>query len=327
MAALCTDIGNTLTTAFTQCLKATPAFIASLPTTFGSADCASLQIAASSGRVQVNSSIFPTCINALQSAAANCTDFGSTFLSSACQGVVTGTVATGGACYGDVDCAAGTCDTSSACPGACIAFLTAGQTCGSGKADCGPGLDCDGSVCKQQSATGGTCPCQSGNYCDSTSNTCLAKKTSGACASGDECSFATTCVQGQCTAYVAVGSACTPGNSPSDPSACGIGSFCDPASKQCIDWPVIGQSCASFPVCQTGYCDPGTMSCTAPKPAGATCASPIECQSGNYCDLNGDHTCKTQKSNGTACSLGFECQSETCTGGSCVAASVGCVEK
>jgi hypothetical protein len=277
--------------------------------------------------VRVDSAKAASCVAAFQSATAACTDLEVTFSSSACQGAITGTVATGGACFTDVDCAAGTCDTSVACPGVCIAFLTAGQPCSTSKAICGPGLACDGATgtCKQLSATGGPCPCLPGNYCDSGTVTCVARKTSGPCTSLDQCAFGTICAQGQCTPFVGVGATCVPSAAA---TACGLGSYCDPGTTKCVAWPVIGQSCAVFSLCQTGYCDTGTSICTALKAPGASCASPIECQPGNYCDLLGTSTCKPQKANGAACTLPSECQSQACTAGVCALGPVAtCPEK
>lgn len=337
VGTLCNGLGTALNTALLQCLKATPAFVSSIQTGFDPASCQDLGVAAAAGRVRVDSANAASCLSTFQAAAAACMDVDVAFNSSACQAAITGTVATGGACFADVDCAAGTCDTSVACPGVCIAFLTAGQPCTTGKAVCGLGLACDGATgtCAQLSATGGPCPCLPGNYCgvgtsdggtsDAGTGTCVARKTSGPCTIVDQCAFGTICAQATCTPYVGVGAACVP--SP-DITACGLGSYCDPGTSKCVAWPVIGQSCAVFPFCQTGYCDNGTSICTALKAPGASCASPLECQPGNYCDLLGDSTCKLQKANGAACTVPSECQSQACTAGVCALGPVAtCPEK
>jgi len=247
-----------------------------------------------------------------------------------CRNAIVGTVANGGACYTALDCSAGSCDTSSACPGACVAFIAVGQSCAAPNSMCAPGLICDGAstTCKAQSAAGGACPCQAGTYCDGTSQLCIAKKTSGACTSGgSECAISTVCSNAQCTPYQAVGGACTPPSS-SDQGVCGLGSFCDPATNLCAPWPVIGQSCAVIHLCQTGFCDQATSMCLTPKGPGATCAGPQECQGGDYCDLAGDKTCKVQKANGATCSLDFECQTDSCKSGVCaVGQTTSCAEK
>jgi hypothetical protein len=324
LGAFCSGLGSALSNVFTQCLKATPAFISTFKTAFSPASCASLATAASSGRIHFDPAKAAACTSAIQAAGSNCPGY-ETAVDTVCQSAVTGTVANGGACFSSADCAAGTCDLGATCPGACLAFATQGQACDPVKAVCSPGLTCDTttSTCKAISGVGGPCPCLAGEYCDTGTTTCLAKVATGPCASGDECAFGSVCVQGQCARYVAVGTAC---NGTAETSACGIGSYCDPGTSTCLAWPLVGQSCASFPVCQTGYCDPATSICTAPKATGAACTSPLQCQSGDYCDLVGDKTCKTEKANGAACAQSFECQSGTCTSGVCAAGTT-CEER
>ena len=330
LGAFCNGLSDALRAVYTQCLKATPAVINVYAPALGPDLCSSLRLASSGGRIHVDSGKVSACISSFQSAATSCTDLDSFFSASSCQSAITGTVANGGACYTDIDCAAGTCDTSAAaCPGTCFAFVAAGQACGGPNATCAPGLACDGAtpVCKLRSTAGGACPCLPGNFCDGASATCMAKRSTGPCANTEQCTLSSACVQSQCAPYVGVGSACTPGATPSEPAGCGIGSYCESGTSKCIAWPVFGESCAAFPVCLGGFCDGATKVCTAPRPAGATCASPLECQKGNYCDIAGDKTCKAEKAIGAACSLAFECQSSSCKASVCVAETVRCAER
>jgi hypothetical protein len=272
------------------CTKSTPASIQALQSSLAE-HCADMVKAINATIATYSPTNAATCLSTLR--ADTCDqlfiDLGGGDGLAACQGVLAGTRNPGDPCRTSFDCSNGTCGADLACPGTCLAWLAAGQPCNTGQAICGPGLVCDYSglspTCKATSSAGGSCPCQFGTYCDGSTSTCAGWKTSGACNAADEsreCAPAFGCVDSTCQALVGLGATCVP-PLPTYPfdSICGLGSFCDSVTKTCIAWPLIGQSCAAFPVCQTGYCDATTKLCTAEKPDGASCVSPLECQSQN----------------------------------------------
>lgn len=306
----CANLTQATTSKFVACLKANTAALASVlqGAAFSSSNqCTDGGKAIAASRASYDSAKAASCLAAF--GAATC-DTLESVADSACQGVLTGKVAAGGACYTDVDCSGGTCDASgSSCPGKCVASIAKGQPCGAAAAgQCGPGLVCgSGSTCVTPAAAGAVCgaddDCQAGLFCNTSGGgVCTAKKKSGAC-TGSECALGYACVQSTCTALVGENGACTLAAAPQ--TECGLGWFCAPSSSTCQAWPGLGSSCAASLVCMTGYCDfLGDQTCKAPKADGSACLTPIECQSG-FCDLLGDHTCKA--CTGTGCSPILTC--------------------
>jgi hypothetical protein len=333
-ATACTSYTTTSSNRFSDCQQATPAFTSRVAASLFTTDyCAETGRAITAGRVAYDDSKARACIAAIQ--AASCPALETTVSSPNCQAALKGTVANGGACYGDQDCAAGAC-TGLTCPGTCVAWLAAGAACGQAvAAQCGPGLDCQlnadfvTGTCLATSGAGGACPCNDGLYCD-TNRVCQNKKTTGAC-TGSECALGYACVAGSCRALVGLGSPCTPatGNS-AGATECGfMGAYCDPATSRCIEWPVVGQSCAVSLGCKTGYCDFQTTTCADFRTVGQSCAPFQSCVSTAYCDLPAGAstgTCTTRKANGAACTGDGQCQSGDCvipsgqTQGQCQAA-------
>jgi hypothetical protein len=247
-------------------------------------------------------------------------------LGAPCDEVVTGKVANGGTCYTDIDCAAGSCDASMSCPGKCIAFLAEGSLCGPyGEAGrCAAGLECLRdpqnplsclSWCQALAATGGPCPCQFGNYCDPSTNKCAALKTSGACTDQYQCALGYACGGSTCKPVAGVGEACTPG----EPTECTyFGTFCDPATRKCKAFPVIGENCATLP-CLSGYCDIAGLVCKDFIPDGATCVY-VSCNIGSFCTATTltSGVCQKSKLDSEACATALECLSQNCMGGKCI---------
>jgi hypothetical protein len=285
-ATFCTAVFDAIAAQYATCEKATTAALAPVRTSFSDLICTPVEKAVAAGRAKFDAAAADRCIAALK--AATCEVAIDVMDSSACTGVVTGTVANGGACYDSLECTSGSCSADAACPGTCVAFLRAGDACGDTVAECGPGLECGPArTCVTPSQPGGPCPCVASEYCDSTS-TCRAVQTSGACTASDQCAFGWACAGGACLPYVGVGADCTPGAMIWDQTVCGPGTYCTQAGK-CALWPTVGESCATYPVCAPGYCDPADQMCKASKPKGSACSAFYECETlaceGNVCVL------------------------------------------
>ena len=273
------------------CTFATSAAIQALRTTLAS-NCSDMTKAVAGGRAVFDPAEAATCISALN--AATCEQLfidlgGAPSSPPSCARAVTGTEAAGASCRTSFDCSNGTCSSDLSCPGACQSWLVLGEGCGSGSAECGPGLVCELNLvryeCRAVSIAGGPCPCGTGTVCDASTNTCRPWKTSGSCnpaAETSECAPTYRCVNSTCQALVGLGAGCVPpaASNPFD-MTCGTGLFCDGTSRTCVAWPVIGESCAVWPICQSGYCDSTKKLCAADKPDGATCTLSVECQSQN----------------------------------------------
>jgi hypothetical protein len=280
-----TDSRNLLTT----CLQANPDYVNAIITS-GVFECTTIGKEITAGRVAYNATQASACAAALGS--LTCSLFSSD-TPAACASVLTGTVASGGACYLDEDCATGVCNsTASTCPGTCQAYAQLNQSCAT--ATCAPGLSCDALICKAESAVGGPCPCQTGLWCDSSgaSPVCKAALALGASCStaSDQCNALTKCAgtPATCQSFVGLGASCTAGSSPFD-SLCGIGYLCSSVTNKCVSFPKLGEACGtSNPVCIASYCDQlVTQKCAAYKRIGDACSWPVDilaCEPGSSCD-------------------------------------------
>jgi hypothetical protein len=342
---VCNSLNTTLTDGFESCLKATPAYVATLSTNHRViTGCQQAAEAVAKGRATYDAAIGAACVAAIQAlAGSGCAALSASLEAlAACQNVVAGTVASGGSCFNAVDCISGSCDTSKACPGTCNAYLTANQACGIGVAQiCAPSLTCDPvtSTCKTPSPVNGPCPCREGTYCNSSTQTCAPLPTSGACAPGDECAPGFRCVSATCQAIQGVGGTCAPSATAS--TVCTpFGTSCDPTTNQCAAWRIVGSNCTISTGgrgARPGICPPPNVcvfgQCVPPLASGATCnlAMGAPCKSGFYCDsVSNPSTCKAQLADGAPCSAAdpFACQSSTCTNGACAprTAGVACLE-
>lgn len=200
------------------------------------------------GRTRVDSSRIQPCLDAY-----TCGHLVGRDDPAACEGVVVGQVADGGACYLDADCqSGGSCVRSgAACPGRCRAPVPAGGDC-SGDLRCVAGATCvmegtrsiclaslaAGAVCFGPSGPAGRCP--DGTTCGAELDQAGAPVCSAGVAIGRACTDVTggargTCVAGAICADPGTGEAPTCQAAPADGRPCALDASgqprCGPASS------------------------------------------------------------------------------------------------
>ncbi|RMG20502.1 MAG: hypothetical protein D6729_02655, partial [Deltaproteobacteria bacterium] len=110
--------------------------------------------AVNKGTLQYDGKKMRECLDAL--AAGGCTVFADGTTPAACDEALQGTVDAGGACNVNEECAGDAyCDTNSACPGTCVAYVAEGGDCSSDS--CKPGLDCVNNTCVAKAKVGEAC--------------------------------------------------------------------------------------------------------------------------------------------------------------------------
>jgi hypothetical protein len=208
-----------------------------------------------------------------------------------CATYLTGTVAAGGACFLDLECAGNAvcnatmsgCDvTTTCCPGTCstsssTAKMPIGGAC-SGTSDCVSTAYCKGAT---QTAMG-TC-------------SAVVATAGAACDSFDACANPMICNETSSTG----GTCYTPG---------AHGGTCDPAFF------VPDFACSD----DRDYCDPATMKCISRVAVGATCSDTILCQGlsecvNTKCVANGTAGATCDSTNGPGCIQGLDCTNSKCT--------------
>ncbi len=222
-----------------------------------------------------------------------------------------GKLADGSACGDSLQCASGSCKTTSSngngpsC-GTCAKVAKEGEACNVApdNLSCGPDLKCTKNLCVKDAVipNGGACSftgpqgynCTPGTFC----NAPLTPNATGTCAplpkKGETCTV-----------------------------ACDVGLAC--SGGKCIDKLDVGAPCTGSE-CKTGlYCDTtGTKTCTAKKvaKAGESCgSSQVTCDAGLSCETTGvdQQTCIALKKNGEACAPTDKCADFlVCSGGKCV---------
>lgn len=261
------------------------------------------------------------CINAM-----GCGLVGGGFEAPVCRGVFQGTVALGGDCNDNSDCAGEDTycqsETPGTCPGSCVAAVALGGECRSSRqcstvggtvspscefGDSGTGICKEGHTAS--AAVGAACgrieaattvtltSCDTGSYCalnttgDTRVGTCAALVANGAaCETTQQCPADSICQDGTCGAPPLVntaGGACM--NSDAGP-------FCNPLRRL-----VCNESNVCEAVAGTGQVGEG---CT-------TGDFSIACATGNYC-LSDTHVCAARKANGATCASSGECSSNNC---------------
>lgn len=266
-----------------------------------------------SGTVIYHGELVSDCVGALE--ATGC---GVETLEDGCSDVFEGTVALGGDCGWEEECADGYCSMSDGtCPGACAARVAAGAACLEAAA-CPVGFACDGGHCVALAREGEACSVSVA--CAGLDLSCVSPSGAGAgtCQSwddlfagaiGEPCSLASSdycdpelsCVfdgvaggtpSFVCAARVGRGEACAVGV----PNPCPDEQFCDAEGTMgtCTNLPVAGEAC-------TGICQ-GSLHCVSHEDDTRTCVEPR--------GLN------------EACTLDDECVSRSCQDGVC--ANPGC---
>lgn len=223
-----------------------------------------------------------TCIDYFKSASCSFTGFHGP--ANPCTTVFKGTVAAGGACFVDEDCAgSGTCQAtdpncdSSAmcCPGTCMAAA-------------------------QKVAIGGDCsnaPCVDNAACSFNTNKCVALATTAgaACDAVDGCADPMVCnidftkqpYMGTCITPAAHGATCDPNAL----IACADNrDYCDPTAKTCTSAIAVGQTCTAQQTC-VGYADCTNGSCAARAGSGQACMAGSGSGAGSGGNCLGDLTC------------------------------------
>jgi hypothetical protein len=228
-------------------------------------------------------------------AAAKCVDelamqmcvFPGFHVDTACADVFTGTVATGGACFVDQQCAGGGacrqndsgCDTrTTCCIGTCMGSLTEsalGGQCGDSMHYCSPETYCAGTTCAAPIT-------QAGAACGALD----------ACANPMICNLDFMTGTGTCKTPAATGAACVRAD-----------------LRPCAD--------------SRDYCDAGTLKCTHGVAPGGSCAT-AECVDWAKCMAN---TCVAERKLGETCSTAANAPSCAgtlkCTAGTCQAPPAG----
>jgi hypothetical protein len=253
-----------------------------------------------SGKVVYDGAKARACFDAVN-AVSSCHRTGASVLDldPNCTGMFSGTVAVGGACFGQECAAGGTCkltdpscvSSGQCCPGTCIAVpppVAAGGACPAFPGTCASGICVIDSIantetCQTPVGLGASClgliPCGSTLYCDPVSETCQEPAgTGGACnpeltsppsvsedcdGVNDRCSAVTSV----CTPLLALGSPCDPAT-----NGCVTYATCDATTNTCVERPAVGAACdptGAGPSCLGGACDATTATCTLTPVSGA----------------------------------------------------------
>jgi hypothetical protein len=242
------------------------------------------------GRAAYDQASASTCLSFLDRAECVTLDglFDGTVYEASCGRAIRGTVADGGTCYTDSDCASSRCANATACPGTCASTRTGSQPC-QVRRDCAPGSFCVMNTtlgyftCAPISYPGlgascsaGGMPCQAGLYCDlsASPSVCKALKTTGPCTSTDECAPGLRCDGGSCTAIPGPGDPCA-----QKLDACGPGLYCG-ATGACVDDVAVGQACpivaGYYSGCIGDRCDPAGV-CLQQNIAPTYCSTDLAC--------------------------------------------------
>jgi hypothetical protein len=283
---------------------------------------ADLAKAVKAGRIVFDGAKAPACIDALKGfdprscwgPAPSTLDAAIARGEAACARVLVGTVAEGGTCWLDAECAAGFCDsTKDKCPGQCAARYGAQATC-TRTEECGAGLVCNAKKCVAPASAG------------------------GACSGLSQCAAGLLCVASKCAEPLLKDASCDPAH-----DGCGAGLWCAPSTSKCAekvpaggkcrvgaDGLTVGSAaCAGGMVC-TGivFDDDGQVlvegTCAAPQEVGGLCVptggNPNANDSGCYLGLTCDATnssCARFPNSGEACLDGQCRQDAWCDGNTC----------
>ncbi len=318
---LCPGSENTATA---QAFFENPTVCAERIRTFGAAQFDDLVASIRAGRVRLDGAAARQCLDRL---AASCSvdDLDTAQL---CPSALTGTIAAGGGCWRNIECAAGTfCDHSGGadpltCPGTCRAQLAPGATCTSARQCLVPANHvavCD-ATCRD-GTVGATAV--EGAQCGSVPNGTNAV-TLIACGAGLYCANVTNNV-GTCRRNLTAGAPCTRADAcPSGLACVASAGTTTTTCRRVTVVDTVGGACDMRG--QTGYCNPllglrcnATMTCE--RVGDGTANAPCQggdffqsCQPGLYCNST-TMTCQAKLAAGAACTGDSACLSGECSGG------------
>ncbi len=295
------------------------------PIFLGGADCLSeqtagiadgdfglLAAAVEAGRVAYHPEYVEPCLDAI--ADLSCEMFVSSYFE-ACEQALTGTVAEGGDCELDDECAGDLrCLIEGSCPGSCVERVGSGEPCDEND-DCEVGLWCTEQapyVCVNPAAEGE--PCREGTQPCVPPLSCWGEDSAN--------DVAGECVDLTALSTASEGELCNLLEGP----WCRAGLFCDLAAGECTsERPGSGGNCVPMlpDQCPDGeWCDttveapyacvpiPGDREPCTPKRFGARCQPSHAC-------LEADGLCHALQRLGEACDVGGDCYSGNCEGGGC----------
>lgn len=294
-------------------------------------DVADLLAAVRAGTVRYDGAAARRCFDRM---SATCVGL-DTSLAEMCREVFTGTVAAGGRCHRQEECAGDAwCDHGSGavreCPGTCRPRVALGARC-NGDRECTTATASGLSRCAFSGAMEPVCvevregaPAAEGQPCGDIPLGGNAESRV-ACASGLLCRSDAGAETRTCRAPVAPGGACSSDN------ACAAGTTCVPSApggartcQRVVVRHAAGETCDARGM--TGACNPlERLACTDGRCAlvsdgalGSACLgggdfSEFYCNAGLYCD-SATRRCATQKATGQACGSDRECASGECEG-------------
>ena len=246
--------------------------------------CADQSKAIAAMRASYDAASAQACINAIAAVSCTSANLGTATLPE-CDKTVTGKVAIGATCYGDIDCGkANYCaKPSGTCMGSCKAQIAAGSACALGD-DCVDGYFCSNSTCTLNPAggtvdVGGSCAsasCKRGLMCNELTRVCA-----NAVKEGQSCVFG----QQLCEFFTA----------------------CSASSNTCVRYPQAGGNCGRSQVADGGSreeyvgCIKSSCKTVTGSPTG---------------------TCAAYLAENAACTFSTNCASNTCTASKCAAACV-----
>lgn len=274
------------------------------------------QAAIAMGTMTYDGTHAQACIDALRALGCNAV---TSRTPAACDALFVGTVAAGGACAINEECAGDAyCNTSAGCPGTCQARGGSATTC-SGDEACQSGLRCAHGSCQAPAGDGASCQgaegvdCAGGLICvggsSTTAGTCGAPSTVFAGASGATCNL-------QMSQFCQAGLSCVVEGA--QMQTCQMDGLADGTTCHIS----VPDQCANGSYCSGTSLGTGDLEGTcAPLPTSGACATVIlgaRCAEGYVCDETTTE-CVELHDNGESCTGNAACASGVCTGGSCVA--------
>lgn len=280
------------------------------------------------GRIVYDGIAARACVDAL---AVTCGGFDQVLVGDAnCQTALRGTVALGGSCAFDEDCAGdGRCVLGASCPGTCHAAPTIGEPCDALANPCSrnvPGavLDCTTTaldttmhcVAKRypRAELGGTCGILDGEGDEQVQTICEP---------GSYCALVGASLVGTCVPPLAIGETCIPGfDACVDDAVCGADGS---GGRRCVAFTTSstpGSPCSyeTFQHCNPLdrlRCDAGACTLLGTGEVDQYCRTflPSDCNAGLYCDPERvPNICRPQLPDGSTCMPGTD---DACASGHC----------